>query len=132
VSAIGQVGDLYVQNYKSVEAYEGAVARGALPSHQGTRMTVDDRIRRDIINQLMCHGCVEIAAVERRHQLEFGTYFRPELEKLRALERDGLVDLGGGDIVLTPVGRLLMRNVAMTFDAYLTRNAAPVPMSRVI
>jgi oxygen-independent coproporphyrinogen-3 oxidase len=132
VSAIGQVGDLYVQNYKGVEAYEGAVARGTLPSHQGTRMSVDDRIRRDVINQLMCHGRVEVATIEHRHQLEFASYFRPELGKLHALEQDGLVELAGGDIALTPVGRLLMRNVAMTFDAYLTRNSAPVPMSRVI
>jgi oxygen-independent coproporphyrinogen-3 oxidase len=47
------------------------------------------------------------------------------------LQADGLVDLTDGRIALTPVGRLLMRNVAMTFDAYLGADVRP-PMSRVI
>lgn len=132
VSAIGQVGDLYVQNHKSLEEYERAIGRGVLPSHQGTCMNADDRIRRDIINQIMCHGSVEIAAIERRHELRFSEYFANELAKLRTLEEDGLVDLTDGAITLTAVGRLLMRNVAMTFDAYLAGNSAPVAMSRVI
>jgi len=33
---------------------------------------------------------------------------------------------------LTPVGRLLMRSVAMTFDAYLPNGQAPARGSRVI
>ncbi len=132
VSAIGQVGDLYVQNHKSVEEYERAIAGGVLPSHLGTCMNADDRIRRDIINQIMCHGSVEIAAIERKHQLRFDEYFADEVGRLQALEKDGLIALTGGAISLTAVGRLLMRNVAMTFDAYLARSAAPVPMSRVI
>jgi oxygen-independent coproporphyrinogen-3 oxidase len=132
VSAIGQVGDLYVQNYKSLPAYEQAIVRGVLPSHQGTRMTLDDRIRRDVINQIMCHGNVEIATIESRYELNFGEYFAAEIEKLRSLRQDGLVDLTNNQIALTPVGRLLMRNVAMTFDAYIAATAATVPMSRVI
>ena len=37
-----------------------------------------------------------------------------------------------GSIALTPVGRLLMRTVAMTFDAYLGADARAARMSRVI
>src|ERR1700719_1113971 len=43
VSAIGQVGDLYVQNHKSLKDYEAAVASGALPSTRGRSMSRDDR-----------------------------------------------------------------------------------------
>jgi len=131
VSAIGQVGDLYVQNHKLLNEYEEAVRRGELPSHQGVAMNADDRVRKDVINRLMCHGFVEVAAVEAAHGIDFKRYFHSEFERLRELEVDGLVDLAEGQLTLTAVGRLLMRNVAMTFDAYLSA-AAHTPMSRVI
>jgi oxygen-independent coproporphyrinogen-3 oxidase len=114
-----------------LQEYEKAIDRGDLPSHQGTRMSMDDLIRKDVINQIMCHGYVDTAAIEDKHDIHFGSYFGKELEQLQALQADGLVDLTDGRIALTPVGRLLMRNVAMTFDAYLGADVRP-PMSRVI
>jgi len=131
VSAIGQIGDLYVQNHKSLPEYENAIARGDLPSYQGIRLSADDMIRKDVINQIMCHGFVDAAGIEGRHAIEFDRYFGRELEQLQALRADGLVDLSDSRIALTPVGRLLMRNVAMTFDAYLGAEVRPA-MSRVI
>ena len=56
----------------------------------------------------------------------------PELERLRLLQADGLVERGPDSITLTPRGRLLMRNVAMTFDAYAARTVAPQTASRLI
>jgi oxygen-independent coproporphyrinogen III oxidase len=132
VSAIGQVGDLYMQNYKSLPEYQQAVGRGVLPSHQGTIMKRDDLIRRDVINHIMCHGFVDVSGIEVTHGIEFGHYFARELEQLRILEADGLVALTDGQIALTAVGQLLMRNVAMAFDAYTAAAAARPPMSRVI
>jgi oxygen-independent coproporphyrinogen-3 oxidase len=79
----------------------------------------------------MCHGFVDAAGIEDKHGIEFVSYFGKELEELQALRADGLVDLTDARISLTPVGRLLMRNVAMTFDAYLGADVHP-PMSPVI
>src|ERR1700719_169548 len=73
VSAIGQIGDLYIQNHKSVQEYERAVGRGDLPSHQGARMSADDLIRKDVINQIMCHGFVNAAGIEDKHSIQFGS-----------------------------------------------------------
>lgn len=130
-SAIGQVGDLYVQNRKSVAEYEAAVAKGILPSHLGVHIGPDDAIRKDVIGQIMCHGMVNVGALERRHAIDFGRYFAREIDRLEVLEADGLIERSPGLIRLTAVGRLLMRNVAMSFDAYLAA-ASPKPMSRVI
>ena len=132
VSAIGQVGDLYVQNHKSLKDYEGAVASGELPSSRGKSMSRDDRIRKDVINAIMCHGVVDTAVVEILHAIDFDEYFATELQRLSELQADGLVELGGGRIALTPVGRLLMRTVAMTFDAYVNTESQAAAMSRVI
>ena len=137
VSAIGHVGDLYVQNHKLLAAYEGALSSGVLPSSRGRSMSRDDHIRKQVINAIMCQGIVDIAAIEASNAINFGEYFAAETERLLILQADGLVELNSKYIALTSVGRLLMRTVAMAFDAYV--NAAPsnvVPqsaaMSRVI
>jgi oxygen-independent coproporphyrinogen-3 oxidase len=46
-------------------------------------------------------------------------YFPGELEAMATLESDGLVELPGDGIEVTPRGRLLLRNIAMTFDRYV-------------
>jgi oxygen-independent coproporphyrinogen III oxidase len=132
VSAIGQVGDLYVQNHKSLKDYETAVASGALPSSRSRIISRDDRVRKDVINALMCHGVIDTAAMGILHDIDFDEYFEAEMQRLLELQADGLVDVGPGQIALTPVGRLLMRNVAMTFDAYVDAQSRTVAMSRAI
>jgi oxygen-independent coproporphyrinogen III oxidase len=137
VSAIGHVGDLYVQNHKLLAAYEGALANGVLPTSRGRSMSRDDHIRKDVINAIMCQGVVDIAAIEVRNAINFGEYFEAENERLLVLQADGLVELDSKTIALTPVGRLLMRTVAMAFDAYVNPASgcnAPqsAAMSRVI
>jgi oxygen-independent coproporphyrinogen-3 oxidase len=42
---------------------------------------------------------------------------------LEELVDDGLVTFDGRVLQVTPLGRLLVRNVAMMFDAYLPRHA---------
>jgi oxygen-independent coproporphyrinogen-3 oxidase len=134
VSAIGQVGNLYVQNFKLLPQYADAVGRGVLPSQRGVTMTADDILRRDVIQQIMCHGDVDQAAIERRHGIAFDHYFSAELDRLDALAADGLVVRGQGHIRLSAAGRMLMRNVAMVFDAYIrpVAEADPPQFSRVI
>jgi oxygen-independent coproporphyrinogen-3 oxidase len=138
VSSIGHVGTLYVQNQKSLLQYEEILGRGVLPTQRGVVMSEDDTLRADVIQQIMCHGEIDIAATERRYGIEFDAYFGAEMRRLQVVIDDGLVELGTGRIRLTPAGRLLMRNVAMVFDAYVAkRNAAPdaagqTRLSRVI
>jgi oxygen-independent coproporphyrinogen-3 oxidase len=132
VSAIGKVGELYVQNDKVLDGYERSVAGSGLPTQLGVRMSGDDHIRQQVIQGLMCHGSVDEAAIESAFGIRFGQYFAPELERLSLLQADGLLERGPGSITLTPRGRLLMRNVAMTFDAYAARSTAPQIASRLI
>jgi oxygen-independent coproporphyrinogen-3 oxidase len=132
VSAIGQVGDLYMQNHKRLQDYEAAVASGALPSNRGKTMSRDDRIRRDVMNEIMCYGFVDKPGIENRNGIAFDDYFAKEQLRLRVLQEDGLVEIGAAHIALTAVGRLLMRTVAMTFDAYVDAESQPAAMSRVI
>jgi oxygen-independent coproporphyrinogen-3 oxidase len=84
----------------------------------------DDAIRADAIQQLMCHGILNIPAFEQRHRLDFAVYFADELDRLRAIERDGLIEVAAGRLRVTARGRFLLRIIAMCFDAHLARSQA--------
>jgi oxygen-independent coproporphyrinogen-3 oxidase len=134
VSAIGQVGNLYIQNHKTLAGYNEALDSGVLPSYRGVTMNSDDVIRKDVIQQIMCHGTIDIPATEKRFGFEFDAYFQAESARLATLAADGLIVAGSRRIDLTARGRLLMRNVAMAFDAYgpASASAQRPLMSRAI
>jgi oxygen-independent coproporphyrinogen-3 oxidase len=124
VSAIGAVGATYSQNVKTLDAYYDALDRNELPVARGARLSMDDLLRRSVIQKLMCQFELSIAAIELAFPIAFHAYFARELAQLDALARDGLVELGPDWISVTQKGRLLIRNVCMVFDRYL---AAPGP-----
>jgi oxygen-independent coproporphyrinogen III oxidase len=133
VSAIGRVGNLYLQNYKRLADYEAAIERGVLPTERGISVDQDDRIRGDVIQQIMCHGFLDIEALQLRWGIVFAEYFSAEIQRLRHLRADGLLEMSDAQIKLTPEGQLLMRSVAMVFDAYLNEDSQSAPpMSRVV
>ena len=132
VSAIGRVGGLYVQNHRLMPEYEAAIDQGTLPGRRGVCLDQDDSIRADVIQQIMCHGLVEIEALQARHGIVFQEYFAPELKRLCTLSEDGLVEVTQAHIRLTRAGQLMMRAVAMAFDAYLRPVTAAPLMSRLL
>ncbi|HYL02996.1 MAG TPA: oxygen-independent coproporphyrinogen III oxidase [Steroidobacteraceae bacterium] len=123
-SAISHVGDTFSQNFRDLKSWEAAVDAGRPPVWRGLVLSGDDRVRGAVIAQLMCQGAIDTADIARRYGLDFGDYFRSALERLRALESDGLVLIQPGRISATPVGRLLLRNIAMCFDGRLEQPRA--------
>ncbi len=130
VSAIGSVGDTYAQNVKDLDSYYAAIERGALPIERGLRLTRDDRIRRDLIGELICQFRLDFAAFGRRWDIDTTEYFAAELERLAPMQADGLLERDAGGVRVTDAGRLLIRNICMVFDAYLEKT--PARFSRVI
>ena len=119
VSSIGKVGDNYIQNLKTLPEYYGALDRGELPVHRGYTMTRDDIVRRDVIQQIMCYGVLDFAATAKRHRIDFQQYFAHELVALEPMVADGLAEWAEPGLRVPPAGRLLLRHLAMAFDAYL-------------
>jgi oxygen-independent coproporphyrinogen-3 oxidase len=133
VSAIGRIGDCHVQNRRDLPGYGAALDAGALPVERGLHASRDDRIRADVIQQLMCRDAIDVRATEERHDIVFADYFADVIDRLRAFASDGLVGLSPDRIRVLPRGRLLVRNVAMCFDAYLHRaDAVPVRYSKAV
>lgn len=131
VSAIGAVGNSYSQNRKDLSSYYAALDQGRLPVDRGIALSVDDVLRREVIQRLMCKGELSMREIESRYALEFDNYFANELAALNALATDGLVTSDADAIQVTERGRALLRTIAMVFDAYLPR-AASTQFSKVI
>ena len=121
VSAISHVGSSFSQNPRDLISWQAALDEGRLPVCRGLRLTDDDQLRADLIQQLMCQGEVPVGALERRYDIDFAEYFADDIPKLQPLIDDQLVRIEPGRIVVTSRGRLFLRNIAMCFDRYLER-----------
>jgi oxygen-independent coproporphyrinogen-3 oxidase len=132
MSAIGSVGDSYVQNRRELPEYRRAVEEGGSATFRGFRLSADDRLRRTVIGNLLCHGVVVKREIETAFGIGFDDYFGEAIEKLRPSVEDGLVELSASEIRATPLGRIFLRNLAMCFDAYLTQSAEKPVFSRTL
>jgi oxygen-independent coproporphyrinogen-3 oxidase len=132
VSAIGKVGDCYAQNIKDIPSWQSVVAEGRLPIWRGVFLTTEDRLRRNIIESIMCHGKVQFHEFESNYSIDFHDHFALEIGNLQQLENDGLIEMGKDEFRATPEGRLLLRPIAMVFDEYLQAQETTPQFSRVI
>jgi len=131
ITAIGKVGDSYSQNVKTLDEYSTLLDAGHLPVFRGIVLSHDDKLRRAIITQLICHFELNYARIEQTFNVRFRDYFTAELDALQAMQADGLLEVGAHSIVVRPVGKLLIRNICMVFDTYL-RAAHKQRFSKVI
>jgi oxygen-independent coproporphyrinogen-3 oxidase len=132
VSAIGAVGNAFVQNRRELPAYRRDVGSQGSATFRGFRLSFDDRVRREVIGNLLCHGVVVVAEVEEAFGIAFSEYFAASLDRLSSCERDGLVEISASEVRATPLGRVFLRNLAMAFDAYLTDAPEKPTFSRTL
>ena len=117
-SAIGSLPDAYVQNLSPLKEYAETVAAGELPIARGVAVSGEDRLRRAIIERLMCDHEVDLEAVCGRYGAN-ASDFAPELAALTPLEADGLVQVDGARLTVPEAARPLVRAVCAIFDQYL-------------
>jgi oxygen-independent coproporphyrinogen-3 oxidase len=109
-SSIGALPQGYVQNASSAAAYNAAIAGQEFATARGVALSAQDRLRRDVINAIMCDLTAEIPPA-----------LLSEAAVLEDFAADGLVAWDGRRVVVTARGRPFVRNVAAVFDAYLQR-----------
>lgn len=132
VSAISLLGDSYAQNHKELKQYYAEVEMRGIALHKGLMMTKDDCLRRDVIKALICNFKLDFAPFEQAYEIDFNRYFEEDLALLAPLARDGLLTIGEKGIVVSPRGRLLIRNICMCFDIYSRQQAKRQQFSRII
>ncbi|HEY9746485.1 MAG TPA: oxygen-independent coproporphyrinogen III oxidase [Oculatellaceae cyanobacterium] len=119
VSAISGLQGHFAQNWRKLSQYYDAVDAGKLPVMRGYVLSEEDKLRQQVILAILCQGEICYAVFEERFGIDFKTHFQEPLARLQELETDGLVSFSPEGFTVTPLGRLLSRNIAMPFDAYL-------------
>ncbi len=127
VTAISQTEEVYVQNQKDLADYRARVSEGRLATERGLRITRDDRLRREAIAHIMCDLELDKKVFAQKWEIEFDAYFAEALPELAEMAKDGLVELEADRIRVTEIGRIFLRNIAMSFDAYLKQASSEKP-----
>jgi oxygen-independent coproporphyrinogen-3 oxidase len=119
-SAISELARSYAQSHRELDAWERAVRTRGLATLRGHRLGDDDLERRWIIGRIMGHGALSAAEYAATFGRTLRGAYARELAALEPAAADGLVAIDpDGSLALPPLGRVLVRSVAMAFDAYL-------------
>jgi oxygen-independent coproporphyrinogen-3 oxidase len=121
-SAIGELPQGYVQNIVPTADYQRRIGEGRLATAKGIALNLDDRLRRDVIERLMC----DLAFSKRRVLAKFGAAAEPVVaiaERLAASDADALVEPTQDGFAVTERGRPFLRVIAAAFDNYLPGGA---------
>ena len=107
-----------MQNAPQIGAWQEAVSEGRLATARGLALGNDDRLRRDIIEQLMCYLEVDLAAQAARYGVDPASFVE-EHARLAELAEQGIVRLDGDRVTVNEECRMLARVVAAVFDTHL-------------
>lgn len=128
LSAISQFQNIYAQNLKHLRDYYKRVDSSEAATNVGYRMTEDDHIRKETIMQLMCNLEIDKRDIEAKFGIDFEDYFAADIPKLKVFIEDGLLENDADKIKVIGSGILVIRNIAMCFDAYLEKMMAEKPV----
>ncbi|NOZ89728.1 MAG: oxygen-independent coproporphyrinogen III oxidase [Epsilonproteobacteria bacterium] len=121
LTSIGEGERYYAQNTKDMKVYEEAIDSGRLPFERGVKLSDDDYLRKAVIMELMANFHIDINRIEREHNINFKEYFKDSIEKLQEFVEDELITINDNEIKVSQTGTLLIRNIAMAFDAYMVK-----------
>lgn len=119
ISAISQFENIYAQNLKNLKDYYARIDGGQAATNVGYRMTSDDHVRKETIMQLMCNLAIDKRGIEEKFGITFDDYFREDVKKLDIFVKESLLEIDSDSIRVLGSGILIVRNIAMCFDAYL-------------
>jgi len=123
VSAISDTRNAFAQNIKVVEPYREAVSQGIFPITKGHVLNTEDLLIRQHILDIMCRN----ETVFENDICELAV-IASGLERCRALEADGIVELHANKLKVTGAGKPFLRNICLCFDAYYWKKASEKDM----
>lgn len=132
ITAISQLQNVYAQNFKTEKEYFDSINNESLPVARGYKLSDDDILRREVITNLMCNFELDFKRIEDKYKINFRDYFALGLSNLTEMENDELVTIKDSKIEITPMGKLLIRNIAMNFDGYIERKEDTAKYSRTV
>ncbi len=132
VTAISEVGSAFAQTHGKLNRWNEAIDDQDFAVARGHALSLDDRVRKLIIERVMCNQWLGFDEVEALAGQPFAEMFAEQWAALAEMERDGLVERGERHLAVTELGRLFMRNICMLFDAYLPDQEKDGRFSRTV
>lgn len=124
LTSISEGLNYYAQNHKNLCEYQKALDEGILPTSKGIWLNEEDRLRKEVIMQIMNNLYLDFSKIEKQFDIDFKAYFSNALQSLKPYEEAGLLELAETYLKATPTGGMLIRNIAMEFDGFLEK--API------
>ncbi|MBV8105032.1 MAG: oxygen-independent coproporphyrinogen III oxidase [Hyphomicrobiales bacterium] len=131
-SSIGSLPQGYVQNAPTAAAYAREIETAQLATVRGVALTADDRLRRDVIDRVMCDLEVDLDAVAGECSADPAQLKVAASEGMARFVCDGLASWDGRRIVVSERGRPFVRSIAALFDAYLSQPSDKPRHSRAV
>jgi len=120
-SSISTLPQGYCQNNPHLGQYVSRLEDRKFATVRGLVLKGEDKLRRAAINALMCEFTLDMAEFYKAGQRSPDT-LDDSFPALLELAKDGLVQLDGRLITVTPKGRRFIRNIAASFDQYLQQD----------
>jgi oxygen-independent coproporphyrinogen-3 oxidase len=123
-SSISEVDGWFAQNAAELGPWQREIDAGRLPITRGHVLSDDDRQRGAAVSHLMCNA-----------ELPFDLFvgdIDDLVDRYEQFARDGLVVFDTDRIVVTPLGRFFLRNLAFPLDAYRGAADGPRRFSRAV
>ncbi len=127
-SGISETAESYAQSVRDPKDWRQRIDAGRLPTLRGWWLSDDDRRRKWLIHHLMCQGEIDPARYRAEFEEELGDRIPGLANELESFVDDDLLEVEGDTYQLTPLGRVFLRVIAMTFDAYLPSQGGDRPV----
>lgn len=121
MSAISFLPSGYVQNTSDFGEYQKRILNHEPPIVRGIEMTDDDKLRKKVIDEIMCYLEVDLDAVCDEFKKP-KNYFSNELESLRKLESDGLIKIKNSALKINNDAPQIARVVCSFFDKFFKQS----------
>lgn len=132
VSSISEIDGHFIQNQRHIREYQQALENQSLPIARGMLLAPEDHLRKAIIEALCCNGVLDFAAISTDFQIDFHRHFARELESMQNMAKDRLLEIDPHTIKVLPRGQILIRNICMVWDAYLSEKSGQQIFSKVV
>lgn len=116
----------FAQNEKGMNEYELKIKSGSLAINLGHTHDDKDLNVQKIILSLMCRNESTLPDSEQI------PYWNDVKNELRSMEYDGMIKMDDYKVIVLPIGRKFIRNIAMVFDFYFREKMPAEKFSRTI
>lgn len=123
-SAISSLPNGYAQNVPSIREYTEKVTGGISPVVRGLKVTLKDKMIRDVISKLMCYFEVDPVKIAMDHGIHYN--FEKEINDLGKLVDAGYMARVGNQFKITEMGKPYLRAIATVFDQYFDQNSSDI------